>query len=138
MGTSGCIGNKQFVLCNVLVQGVCGPGWDKEPAQAEMRLTILLMGFRQGRRGRAQRLHFGAGAAQVWSVWRPMGFCPPVPWVSGQFSTFKDGQWFFGALGVMGFGGNERERLFGLAPRHPLYLVSLPTRPSPMRVNSVY
>ena len=31
----------------------------------------------------------------------------------------------FGAFGVMGFGGNERGRLFGLAPRHPLYLVSL-------------
>ena len=43
----------------------------------------------------------------------------------------------FGALGVTGFGGNERGRLFGLAPRHPLYLVSLPTRPSPIRVNSV-
>ena len=35
-------------LCNVRVQCVCGPGWDKEPAQAEMRLTILLMGFRLG------------------------------------------------------------------------------------------
>ena len=34
------------VVCNVLVQRVCGPGWDKEPAQAEMRLTILLIGFR--------------------------------------------------------------------------------------------
>ena len=46
VGTSGCIENKQSGCCNVLVQCVSGPGWDKEPAQAEMRLTILLMGFR--------------------------------------------------------------------------------------------
>ena len=34
-------------------------GRDKEPGQAEMGLTILLMGFRLGRRGWARRLQFG-------------------------------------------------------------------------------
>ena len=36
----------------------------------------------------------------------------------------------FGALGVTGFGGNEWGRLLRLSPRHPRYLVSLPTRPA--------
>ena len=35
----------------------------------------------------------------------------------------------FGALGVTGFGGNERGRLFGLAAWHPLYLVLLCANP---------
>ena len=43
----------------------------------------------------------------------------------------------FGALGVTGFGGNERGRLFGVAPQYRLYLVSLSTWPSPIRVSSV-
>ena len=60
----------------------------------EMRLTTLLIGFPLGRRGGARRPRFGAGEVQVWLIERPLGFCPHVPWVSSQFGTVKESQWF--------------------------------------------
>ena len=65
--------------------------------------------------------------------WASLGFLSPC--TLGQWPA-RHGQGepvVFGALGVTGFGGNEWGRLLRLSPRHPRYLVSLPTRPARFR-----
>ena len=100
-----------------------------------MGLTILLMGFRLGRRGWARRLQIGAGATYVRPGHGSANFC--LPCTLGQWSTWcvQGGPVVrLAPLEAASFGGREEGRLFRLPPRSPLYLVSLPARPSPRRV----
>ena len=53
-------------------------GGDKEPGQAEMELTILLIGFCQGRRWVGAPAPVWAGAAYVRAIWAGSGISVPL------------------------------------------------------------
>ena len=90
------------------------------------KLTILLIGFRLGRRGWARRRQVGAGASYV----RPGHGCTQFlsPGTLGQLSRrcVQGGPPVgLAPLGTAVLAGSKGGRLFRLSPRSPLYLVSL-------------
>ena len=89
---------------------VCvGKGRDKEPGQAEMGLTILLIGFRLGRRWVGALAPIWGPTLRKYSLFKgsPVSVFL-VPWVSAGLTRSRWASQCLAPLEVAGFGGSER------------------------------
>ena len=134
VGTSGCE-NKVQLSCNVGVQCVCVEWAGQGTRPGGNGINYPVNGFPPRETWVGASAAVWAGAAYVRPGHGSAYFCPPC--TLGQWSTrcVQGGPVVcLAPLEAASFGGREEGRLFRLPPRSPLYLVSLPTRPIPMRV----